>query len=404
MKVNTVRTGLILTATMLLASSLLGCGVKNNTHAENVAKSDTRLRQIRSAVMYDTARTQFVTGQLDMCQRTLEESLRQDPTSAKLLTLYGQLKIERGQLERAYHFFQAAIEADEAYPEPRYFQGIVLQRWQRHDAAYERYKEAFELEADNAGYLLAMAEMLVAMNDTGQAIDLLEGKVIYFDQNAGVRGTLGYLYSINGDYARATEMFRQASQLEPDNLKVREDLALTQTANGDDRAAVTTYRQLLEQPEAKDRSDLKRLLAAALIRTGNQREARDLYFDLTRLPDADVDDWVRYGELSWKLDDEGNALNAANRAMRIAPQRHEGYVLAGLIWQKRDRLDDALLMYDRAASVAPESASPLILRGIALQKAGRLEAAADAYTEALKRQPTDARALRLLRSVADAMN
>jgi len=221
---------------------------------------------------------------------------------------------------------------------------------------------------------------------------------------AGIRATLGHMYGIADERESAAEMFLQASQLEPENLKIKEDLAIAQAATGNDAGAVETFRSILEHKDAEDRTDLKRLLAASLMAMGEAREARNIYFELTRLPNAPAADWIRLGEIAWKLEDEGTALSAANRAMRVAPHRHEGYVLAGLIWQKRERLDDALLMFDRAAEVAPKSASPLILRGIALQKAGRLAAAADAYTEALKRQPKDERALRLLRGVADAMN
>lgn len=401
MKLSMVRKTLGLTAAVLLASSLLGCGMKTQSHQDNRDDADKRWRQVRSAVMYDTARTQFQTGQLEMCEQTLEDALHQDPTNARLLTLYGQVKLERGQLERAFHFFQGAIDADEAYPEPRYFQGVVLQRWQRPDEAYKRYDEAFGLESDNASYLVAMSEMLVAMDRTHEGIDLLEGKLIYFDQNAGLRATLGHMLSITGDHKRAVEMFRQASQLDPENVKIQEDLALAQLAAEDDAGAIATYRSILDEDD--DRDDVRRSLAAALTRQKHYREARDIYHKLTRQSDAGVDDWIRLGELAYKLEEEGTAMHAANKVIRIAPHRHEGYVLSGLLWQKRDRLDDALSMFDRATDVAPQSASPLILRGIALQKAGRLEAAADAYTEALTRQPDDSRALRLLRSVADAM-
>ncbi len=398
-----IRYGLHLTATMLLASSLSGCG-QTQTHEENVVAAENRWKLVRAKVMLDTAETQFQTGQLEMCQRTLDDALSFDPTNSKLLTLYGRVKLEQGQLERGFHIFQAAIESDEANPSPRYFQGLVLQRWQQYDKAYDRYKEAFDLEADNGAYLTAMAEMLVAMDRTAEALDLLEGRLVYFDQNAGLRSSIGHIYIMNGEPIRAAEMFRQANQLDPDNLKIREDLALAQVRSDRDHDAILTLKSLLGDPSMAARDDLRRTLAGAYQRTRQIGEARKIYFDLTRKPDAEVGDWVRLGELAWMQDDDGAALHAANRITRLAPDRHEGYVMAGLVWQKRGRLDDALSMYDRAAALAPDNAAPLILRGIALQKANRLEAAADAYTEALKRQPNDARALRLLSGVADAMN
>lgn len=397
-----IRYGLHLTAAMLLASSLSGCA-KTQTHDKNVADAENRWQQVRSKVMLDTAKTQFQTGQLEMCQRTLDDALSFDPDNAGLLTLYGRLKLEQGQLERGFHLFQAAIDTDDASPEPRFFQGLVLQRWQNYEQAHQRYKEAFGREPDNASYLTAMAEMLVAMDRPAEALALLEDKLVYFDQNAGLRSSIGHIRTMTGDHRGAVEMFRQAVQLDPDNTKLEEDLALAQVRAGRDRDAISTLNALLDDEDMAQRADLWRVLARAHQRLGELTEAREVYLELTRRPKPAVGDWVRLGELAWQQGDDGAALQTANRITRLAPDRHEGYLIAGLVWQKRGRLDDALAMFDRAAELAPDNAGPLILRGIALQKADRLEAAADAYTDALKRQPKDARALRLLRSVADAM-
>src|SRR5690606_10637224 len=120
---------------------------------------------------------------------------------------------------------------------------------------------------------------------------------------------------------------------------------------------------------------------------------------LRSLEPDNADVWIKLGELSWVQGDLPGALTAANRAMSLAPHRHEGFLLAGLVWQRRERTEEALRLFDRAASLAPTSAEPMVMRGITLQRAGRHAAAAEAYHEALRRRPDDTRARELLASL-----
>ena len=102
----------------------------------------------------------------------------------------------------------------------------------------------------------------------------------------------------------------------------------------------------------------------------------------------------------WADEQYTDALFAARRAITFAKDRPEAYIIAGMVWQKRDRTAEALEMFDTAARVAPDSAEPLLLRGITLQRAGKLAAAAEAYREAKQRQPNDARVDQLLSGVS----
>ena len=314
------------------------------------------------------------------------------------------MELERGKLERAYHLFDRAIQlTPEAvkFPEPHYYQAVVLQRWQQYDRAHEAYAKAYELAPDDPAYLLAVAEMLVQLDRPADATEMLEAKVAYFDQNAGVRAALGHLYMMQKRPADAAASFEQASLLSPEDLKLQEELALAYAAAGEHGKAAEVLQTLLRRRDLENRHDLRRTLAAMQLKSGNDLDARTTYSELTQRDGAEPADWLALGQIAFRVGDNGAALAAAGRAIRLAPERPEGYLLAGLVWQRRGHLDNALQAFDRAAAVG-DSADGLILRGLALQRANKNAAAADAYTAALKRQPGDERALRLLQQVATA--
>lgn len=385
----------------LLAPLLVNCqGTDNMTEWRNDA--DQRWRDVRSALMLEMAHQQFETGDLEQCQLTLRNALAIDPENPHLHLLAGRVAIERGQLERGYHLLNAAIEYDDKLAAAYYYRGMVLQRWRQHDEALASYQAAYANEPDHAGYLLAVAETMVTLNQLHEAIELLEDKLTYFDQSAAIRAALGHLHMVDRRYDRAVRLFTKASLLSPGDLKIQEELATAQIGAGQTEDAVRTLRSLLRRIKDGERDDLERMLAAAYLDLGKTDEARQIYLKLARREGAEAADWLRVAELAWQENDPGATLAAATRAINLAPRDHRGYLLAGLVWQQRQHLDHALQMFDRAAELAPASAEPLILRGISLQRAGRHRAAAQAYERALQRQPDDPRIHRLLATVTDA--
>ncbi len=387
-----------LSAAALLAPLLLGC---QDTLVEEKADAKNRWLELRSSMMLDMAKQQFNAGDLTQAEKSVKDGLTIDPTNAKLHVLAGRISMEQGKLERAYHLFNAAITEKPEYAEAYYYQGLVMQRWQRYESSLENYQLAYDNEADNSAYLLAVTEILVELDRVDEAVTLLESKRQYFDQNAGVRAAIGHLYYMQGQPEKAAENFREASLLEPESVKFQEQYAFSLATAGNHEQAIKVLVSILDKPDHKDRADLKRALAAAYQETGNGKEAYVVLVDLAKSPNGDVSDWIKLGEIAYQQNELGSALQAASKVINLAPDHHEGYLLAGMVWQKRGNLKNALDMFDRASAAAPASTEPLILRGLTLQKAGRFAAAAEAYQQALKRQPDDARAAKLLAAVGE---
>jgi tetratricopeptide (TPR) repeat protein len=385
--------------TLLLAAALLslgGCHANQSSHKENVNAAESRWAKIRSDNKLTIARQQFETGDLDQAEKTLLEAIGADPVNARLWTLAGRIALERGQLEKSAQRLTKATELDPKSAEPHYYIGIVQQRWKQFDRAHEAYAKAYELQADNVNFLLAVSEMLAAMERTDEALALLESKATYFDQNSGIRVAAGQLYLVKGNFLKAAEYFRQASLLRPDDLQVLEDLASARIGAKQYKEAIGDLQRLVKECRNERRVDLLQTLASTYMSANLIDEARATYLEITRLDRNDIDAWIKLGEISLAREELGPALSAANRVISLASQQPEGYLLAGLVWQKRKEIDKALTHFDRAASLAPGEVDAVILRGITLEQAGRFDAARVAYKDAMKRKPEDGRAKRLL--------
>ena len=384
---------------LALGSAILVCllssGCSNN-HQDWMDAANSRWAVLRSSILLPAAENAFETGSLEQANQTLAEALSVDPKNAKLHVLSGRIALERGELERAHQWFENARTFDTENAAGHYYQGIVLQRWQRHGLARDCYQQALDLVSDNVYYLLAVAEMHVALNDVDQAVELLESKLVIFDQNAGIRLALGQLYAMKQQYEHAADCYHDAALLQPDDLQILEDLAQIRLTGGQYEEAARDLERLINEPTHADRLNLRRQLATCYLKLGQNAQARQTLIEVTRKDRKDADSWVRLSEMAWAEQDVSSTLVAANRAIALAPRQHKGYLLAGMVWHKRQHFDQAVRMFDQAAELAPDNSLPLVLRGMALEEDGKVDEAVRSYQQALNRQPNDQRALRLL--------
>lgn len=396
-----------------LLTTMPGCNSnQKGNHEQWVEDAGERWNTVKSSIAIEMAEDQFNAGQLGLAQKTIEEAMVKDMKNPQLWMMGGRIALEKSELETAYQRLAKAIEYGEEKKDyssklkaqPHYYQGIIDQRWQRYDSAKARYTKAYGYDPQNVAYFLAKVEMMVQLDQLDEATGTLESKTTYFDQNATVRALLGHIYRRQSNHAKAALWFKQASMLAPEDMKLKEEVARSLTAVGRHGEAARSLKELTSSDYGAQRTDLHRLLAESYVKDGKFHEAKDTYNTLTNLDRTSIHDWSKLGELSYRLNDEGTALQSANRMINLAPDDHRGYLLAGMVWNRRDRLDRALSMFDRAAELAPNDTTPLILRGIALQKNERPAAAADAYQQALSIDPDNKRAQHLLTSVTEGLH
>ena len=396
------RVSLLVPAFTLLI--LAGCqnGAVATQHQQSVDNANGRWREMRSKLMLQMAERQFETGDLDQAEKSLGDALAVDARSPQLYVLAGRVAIERGQLEKAYQLFTSAITLHDKLPEAYYYQGLVLQRWQRFEGALTAYQLAYQLRPQDAAYLLAVAETLVNLDRSDEALTLLTGQLTYFDQNAGVRLALAQIYMIQKQYAQAAEFYRQATLLRPDDTRLLEDLALAQLEAGKYDAAIDNLEQLLAKAEYATRTDLMRLLAAGYEASGRMAAAKGIYVKITQKNPADVEGWLKLASQCWSLNDPHGTELAAQRALALAPKKYEGYTMLALVEQQAGHIPQALAHLAKAVELAPDNAQPWLLQGLMLERNGQRAEAVKAYTQALKCAPDDARTKKLLARLTEA--
>jgi len=387
---------------MLVGLTLAGIGCQTNRHEKNKQAALERWQEARGGVLYSVALQEFEVGDLDKARRTLSQAMSQDQDNPRFHALAGRIALERGELERAQIHLADALSIQPEYPEALYLQGVIFQRWQQYEQAYQAYHDAYQAKPDDVSGLLAAAEMLTKLDRSDEAVQMLEAKLVYFEHNAAIRTTLARIHMRADRVDKAVKLLRDAHVLAPEDPAILEHLAMAEYAADMWNEAGYHLSRLLEHADYAERSDLKKALAECYESTGESAKARRLYLELTEANPKDVQSWIKLGQAAWIVGDDARLRRAAERAVELAPARHEGYLLRGMVLSRIDRLDAALDEFDKAIDRAPEKTTPRILKGMVLQQAGRLPEAAELYEQATEINPDDARARRLLAGVDTA--
>lgn len=381
-------------AAVAVVLALTGCAMQ--THAQAKKKAYDRWADARAGILYSMAMQRFESGDLEEAHRTCLQGISARPEQADFYELQGRVLIERGELERAFQALRKATELEPKRMLSHYMLGVVLQRWEKYAEALHSYETAYQTAPDDVAPLLAMSEMLVKLGQTDQAIARLQDKLVYFEHNAAIRTTLGRIHMLRGESDLAVRLYREASLLSPEDDLIREQLALTEYATGAYGDAIYRLQRLLDVEEYKDRTDLRLTLSDCYLATGQTRRAGELLLGVTRQDPTHLTAQIKLGQVAWMLKDYPRLGEVAERVVKLAPQRYEGYMLHGMALQQTGQTAEALGQFDLATQFAPDNAVPHLLKGMALEQDGNLVAAAEAYRQALRVNPNDPRSRKLL--------
>lgn len=403
--------------TLAAGSAALNSGCETGTSKEWRKQAETRFSSHRANIHYSLAQQGFDSGDLAKAEQEIMQALETLPEEPRYHVFAARILMERGQLERSYSLLENAVkleherqlklnpDATEEAKSPTladayYNIGVVRQRWQRYDEALEAYQRCYFHEPDRPRGLLAAAEMLVKLGRIDEAVSSLEEKLIYFENSPAIRMALGRIHMLRNDHGEALRIYREAALLSNQDPRVLESLAMAEFAAEEYGEAIYHLQILLDTEGYKDRTDLRVTLADCYLITGEPLEARTRFMELSKENPNDVTIWVKLGQAAWMVGDRVRAAEASRRITNLSPNRHEGYMLRGMIELDAGRLPTALRQFDHAANLAPDNHMPWLMRGMTLEQMGDRAGAIESYQRAAEAAPNDPRPRHLLEGLA----
>lgn len=383
--------------TITVAGLLLaGCGENKQTGKQQMTQ---QWQDARAGVQYGLARQQYESGNLNNARQSVDQAMLLNPVHVEAMILSARIYIEQGHLEPAEQTLTRAIEIAPGEAEIDYLLGVIDQRWQRPERALEHYRAAVKKNPKELAYVLAEAETLVVLNRIDEALALLSGKVVYFENSATIRDAVGQLLVQQERYSEAVEMLRRANSLAGTDLAIREHLALAMYYNRQWRESADLLARLVADPQYARRADLHIALGECYMELNRARDARNAFDTTTALEPASAGGWIRLAKAALALEDYRRTHLSLRKAMSLEPSNSEIHLLYGYLRLREERLADALTSFNRAYTLDRTDTVSLCMIGYVLEKMGRQAQAMNYYAQALQLKPNDELASRLMANI-----
>lgn len=368
-----------------------------------------------SAAWSDLGRVRYMTGDIAGAIQAATKAIALDPANLEALTLRGELVRGQYGLVAALPWFEAALAKD-FYYHPALIEyastlgdvgryGDMLEATRRALATRPNSPQALYLQAVLAARAGNYDLARTLMQRTNGALDGLPGVLL-------LGGTLDYQA---GGYEQAIAKWRELVGRQPMNITARRLLGAALLRSGDAPGALDILRPVALRGDAD--SYTLTLVARAFERT-NQRDWAGKFLDRAAYPSRDkstpfgiedsaavlgdlsgddpADPTRRVGYLRGLVDagDTTQALAQAQALTRLAPGAPAAYLALGDTFAAMGRYGDAAGAYRRAADIRFDE--PTMLRAVdALDRSGQRPAAANVLALFLSQNPQNIAGQRL---------
>lgn len=195
--------------------------------------------------------------------------------SPKALISMGDTTWRGGDVDSAARFYQAAVRIAPEDPVPNFRLGRALQAMGAHKAAAEQFRKVLELQPANGEAKRQLANTLISLDDPEGSIRLYREVIAKSGDHRAFNG-LGVALDMTGKHKEALAAYRAGLAKAPDNLSLKNNLALSMAIAGNYDKAAKVLRHVAEDPRAtpRHRQNLALVYGLAGYETAAARVAR----------------------------------------------------------------------------------------------------------------------------------
>ena len=195
----------------------------------------------------------------------------------------------------------------------------------------------------------------------------------------------GFNFSIQGEYVKALEFYRQAAEDNPTDAVVWYGLGHCYIGLDQPEEAIDAYKQAVRTNPADPSA--RYTLGNYYAQLGRYEEAITIYKEALGIDPAYVpayfDLGITYGRLE-RLDEERQAFE---EVIRLKPDHAPSYYNVGLAYAKLGRLEEAIGAHRQVIRLKPDHAPSYYHIGILFGRLGKTKASMAAYKAAVRIDP-----------------
>ncbi len=189
--------------------------------------------------------------------------------------------------------------------------GLILLSENKYSEAKKSFAIACELDKDSVDILINYSDAVAAVDGIEKALFLLTGKTGL----ASVQNQMGNLFYANGNYSEATDSYRRAVSISPENTVYRENLASSLIKQDYILAAEEILSELISE---KSSASVLEMIAQVAFRKGEYRRADISFVEAIKLEPDNFRILLNYGDFLYTRLKYKEAGDIAERIISIA--------------------------------------------------------------------------------------
>ncbi len=335
----------------------------------------------------DTAVIHFaanVYDAMDSLEKAIKfyEKLVPATQDTNVIIQYGSALVRAGYYEKAESLL---IDVEKSLEEPDFrveiSLGTIYEKKKDYEKALIHYSKANMLQPSNLTIPMKMAIILMEMDSTAKALELLNELERIAPTSTRVRKLISLLSEKSGDRQRALTERLAAYAIEPDNPQDQYYIARYLINIGENRMAEKFLKKsIAKNPEPDNIS----LYAYLLLGEKRFRDARELlYHALERFPES-----AYLNSLTGYYFEQTGDYRLAHKYYKIALQHDslnsKRYVDLALVMSKTGKKEDAIKLLERAREKFPNNRDILFNLGNLYGQTRNLDKMEEIYKELAK--------------------
>jgi predicted O-linked N-acetylglucosamine transferase (SPINDLY family) len=326
-------------------------------------------------------------GNFSQAERCYTDILELEDANPRVLTLFGTLRAQQGNLREALRLLGRSLKIDPRQPFALNSLGNALHALKRDDEAIVQYERAIGLKPDHVTYT-NRGNALMALTRYDEALRS-------FDKAIALDAGYAEAHSRRGDALRQLERFDDAV-LSYDLALARRPrhpqdhfgraLALQGSARAD--LAIAAYDQAIAQKA--DFAEAYNNRGNAFASLGRYQDAVDSYAEAIRLQPSYTDAWNNRGNALRSIGRSLEALEHYEKAIELNGAHAMARYNSGVTLRLHGRNEEALQRLQQAIALHPNFADGHLYLGHVLRSLNRSGEALTSYGNAIKAHPNAA--------------
>jgi tetratricopeptide (TPR) repeat protein len=303
----------------------------------------------------------FDLGETEKAGADLEQALKIEDKCASTHFSWARYQLDLGNGEVVLKHIQRAIEIDTINP------------------GHEVDVKTGYADDSRALAQYMLAEALMEQDRNFDALKAIERAITLDDQSSEFFILRSELKKNAGEFEASLADLDTAAQLDPENVEIRVDRALTLLDNGMEEKALEEIELAFKiaEEDGSARAELFAIRGTAYANQGDVLRAREDFRRAIEFDDNNFDAHMGLSDLAIRTRDFEVAEKHLDRAEDIDPKEPAVYLNRGVLEKQRKKNSKALVALDQAISLDSDYAEAYHLRGQVRQELGDAEHSKD---------------------------